>query len=113
MATAWTVAAALLLTGSIANAKAETRPECVLSLVNGDRVRGTVVGMADGSVSFRPAVAPETTILIDLRRIKQLAFSGRGAKTPDRGEVLTLHDGSVLYGRFVRLGEDALRFDAA
>jgi hypothetical protein len=115
MAIASTLAACLLL--AAARAAQDEPSSSVLSLQNGDQISGRLHRLGDGRLSFCPDVAPNTAVAIDLEKVDRLALreapeekekekDGRG-----EGDLLTLRDGSVLYGRFVKLTDDALHFD--
>ena len=78
-----------------------------LSLVQAMHVSGSAP-----PETFRPAAAPESSVAVELEQVRRIAFAGvRSGARADAAE-LRLRDGSVLYGKFVKLTETSLRFDA-
>lgn len=85
---------------------------CTVVLANGDQMAGSLAGVADRYLHFAPSIAPDTTIKVDLKRVDRIVFGDmpKTAKEP-KGHLLTLRDGSVLYGKFTyKLTPDALHF---
>ncbi|NQT53861.1 hypothetical protein HQ576_17525, partial [bacterium] len=82
-----------------------------------DQMSGRLAGLAEGRLAFYPAVAPTTRMAIDVEKVERLILREppKDAKPSTghtrRAQHLTLRDGSVLYGHFVRLTAKALEFD--
>ncbi|MFP4057108.1 MAG: hypothetical protein ACLF0G_09595 [Candidatus Brocadiia bacterium] len=85
--------------------------QCTLSLANGDQMRGRVEKLADGVLFVYPAVAPQSLLKLELEKVEHVAFADASEqKVPDTGHMLKGRDGTLVYGRFVRLGEEAVHF---
>lgn len=87
-----------------------------LTLRNGDRASGELVGIADGRVTFKPQIAPDRTLTLDLAAVVRLYL--RPTKPADGSQpvpndlfTLQLSDASILYGQFVKLDDAALTFN--
>jgi hypothetical protein len=80
---------------------------------NGDRVRGRLIGIRSGAVLFRIDRASAMTTLpigkIDLVPIESASPEADEPARPRR-EILRLHDGSVLLGRFVGIRDGRVEF---
>ncbi len=100
----------VLLISSFCQA-AEGGYECVLLLANGDRVEGELEGLSPEKLSFRPTVAKDALISLPLERVERVVLKHADATAPTSAEsILKLHDGSLLYGRFLRLTVTSLHF---
>ncbi len=108
------ILAVVLLAALATVARAAEAPghECVLTLGNTDQMRGRLSGLGGGFLAFYPAVAPDARVQIDLVKVDRVTFREppKGHKPP-KGQLLTLRDSSVLYGKFIKLAAESLHFD--
>ena len=98
--------------GSRISDAADGAPVGTLFFTNGDHVEGQVVELAEGKLAFRPASAPQSVVVAELSKIASISFAEARTNAPTQAEQLRLRDGSVLYGKFVKLTETSLHFDA-
>ena len=74
--------------------------------------RRLVLGIADGKISFHPAVAPDSVIEIEMGKVDRLRFASADEETaPGAGDTLRLRDGSTLFGALVQMTEAEVSFD--
>ena len=105
-----TLLAVFVLAG--ASAPALGGEPCVLLLANEDQLRGEIDRLAEGKLYLRPAVAPETTMVLEVEKVQRVTFErAREERTAPGAEMLKLWGGALLYGKFLKLTDECLHFD--
>lgn len=92
----------------------EKRTICTLFLGNDDHLEGDLLEIADGEVSlvFHPTEATKKLIKVELEKTRLIDFGNERSFREDwRRERLRLRDGSLLYGKFIKLTEKSIHFD--
>ena len=97
---------------SVAGGATEAGPTATLFLTNGDHARGRLESLVEGKLAFRPDVAPQSVLLVELAEVATITFAQVTGEQPTESEELRLRGGSVLHGTLVGLTEGSLRFDA-
>jgi len=90
----------------------------VFSFNNGDRIHGELIGMEGEKLLFRNHLDPKEIFAIPIMQIQgawRLSEETKEGVEAEEGtgptESLWLRDGSILHGRFVKLGKDSLDFN--
>lgn len=113
MRTTWMIAVCLgLMWAPPALAEeADTASVARIALSNSDQLQARPEMISGGQLVVRPQIAPESTIALDLERVQEVHFD-RAVEGPAADkDILRLRDGSLLVGRFTRLGDKTLQFD--
>ncbi len=86
--------------------------EDVVTLVNGDEVRGFVTGLAPDAVVLMPTGADET-IRLPMARVAGVRVANPAEPRAAGMQTVTLKDGSIVHGRSLDLAGRRLKLDAA
>lgn len=83
-------------------------------LVNSDRLKGDLQSIANGRASliFHPTETTNKHLTFDLAKAEHIHFGAERVFREDSfGERLRLRDGSLLYGKFLKLTDTSLHFE--
>jgi len=105
-------AATLLLLVALVEAAPE--PEWIVTLANGDVLRGSLKAIEGGRLVVSWAVAPDEPLRLDLKAVSDVVRAGEGegaTQPPENVDILRLLDDSVLYGRAASVAPTGVEFD--
>lgn len=91
---------------------AETPGPFVLGLANGDRITGTLVGLDDGRLRFRPDATKDVELPVPLGKIEGLERSRPDERVEPRGDRVYPVAGGVIHGTLTGIVGGRLMIDA-
>lgn len=95
-----------------AGEEAESPGPFVLRLANGDRITGTLVGLDDGRLRFRPDATKDVELPVPLGKIEGLERSGPDERVEPRGDRVYPVAGGVIHGTLTGIVGGRLMIDA-
>lgn len=91
---------------------AEPAGPFVLSLANGDRLTGALVGLDEARLSFRPDAAGDVDLAVPLAKIDGLERNGSEDRVAPRGDRVYPVSGGVIHGELTAIDGGRIALDA-
>lgn len=89
----------------------DTEGPFAVTLVNGDRITGTIVGLEAGSLRLKPDVTPEAAVELPCARIDGVSRTGDAAALQPRGDRLYPVAGGVIHGPLSAIDAQGITVD--